>query len=108
MGKKDKAKGQGKRKDKVQAKRGETARRDIARAERRLAKALRRLEDARGELLEREARLAALLVRHGRMPAPNGAQSTGEGSAPADDLGESPEARAAHEVTVPAPPAEQG
>jgi hypothetical protein len=41
---------------------------DIARAEKRLAKTLRKLDDVREELATREAHLRTLLVRHGRLP----------------------------------------
>jgi hypothetical protein len=41
----------------------------ILKAEKRLEKALRKLEDVREELREREAALRIQLVKHGRMPA---------------------------------------
>jgi hypothetical protein len=88
----------GKRKDKNKSKqrdaRSQDAKRDIARAEKRLAAALEDLDDARAKLTKREAKLAGLLREHGRLPeatlapaepfaADNGASETSNAAAAA-------------------------
>lgn len=42
---------------------------EIAKAEKKLERALRKLDEVRSELAEREMALRNLLIKHGRMPA---------------------------------------
>jgi ABC-type transporter Mla subunit MlaD len=51
----------------------------IAKAEKQLERALRKLDEVRSELVDRENKLRNLLVKHGRMPADEPAT---EGDAP--------------------------
>ena len=57
-----------KQKAKAERRDSKDAQRAIARAEKRLASALRGVEDARAELTRRETQLASLLRKYGRSP----------------------------------------
>ena len=68
---------------KVERRDSKDAQRAIARAEQRLASALRGVEDARAEMTRRETRLASLLRKHGRLPDVPAPVANGAAAAPA-------------------------
>ena len=78
---------------------------EIARAEQRLAAALRKIDDARDELTAREQELMQLLERYGRIPAPAGQGARSDGAdATADVPAQATAAEALAEEMGVAPP----